>query len=72
MFRENIRTEISESQQMNIVDKTRAEQSLRSVLSDFENLEYWSNIFKKHEIDILVCSIQRKELQQIKFVFIFN
>ena len=41
--------EISESQKSKMLEKTRAGNSLRSVLSILENLEYGINIFRKNK-----------------------
>ena len=38
---------ISKSQNLDMLEKTRAEKSSRTVLSDFENLEYGINSFQK-------------------------
>ena len=44
-----------------MLEKTRADKSLRSVVSILEDLEYGINIFQKKEMDIFDFSIQLKE-----------
>ena len=46
-FLEILAFEISSSQNSKMLEKTRADKSLRSVLSNLENLEYGINIFRK-------------------------
>ena len=46
-FWEILLFEISKSQKPKMLEKTRSEQSLRSVLSNLENLDYGINIFQK-------------------------
>ena len=51
-----------------MLEKTRAEMSLRSVLSILEHLEYGIKIVrKKHEMEIMVFSIQFKNLSHPPF-----
>ena len=45
--------EISKPQKSQLLEKTRAENILRSVLSLLNNLEYWINVFKKQEMEFL-------------------
>ena len=60
--------QISTSQKPESSRKTRADQSLRSVLSDHEDLEYGINIFKKHEMGILYFPTRLKELEHLKLI----
>ena len=55
-----------------MLGKTRAGNSLRSALSDFEKLENEINIFKNYEMEIWCCATQLKELEQLKSLFIFD
>ena len=60
--KDNLILENHRVQRRKFVQTTRADKSLRSVLSDLGNLEYGINIFKKNEMNIWCFPTQLEEL----------